>query len=59
MAILEHASRVQSTMKGKQEQLSDESDLVASKISTNTDKLTQTRSQTLEKQCEQHNPKQS
>ncbi|MEL6088820.1 hypothetical protein [Bartonella schoenbuchensis] len=52
MAILDHASRVQSTIKGTQEQLSDEFDLVASKISTNIDKLTQTLSQTLEKQGE-------
>ncbi|ENN93552.1 hypothetical protein [Bartonella bovis] len=51
-AILNHASRVQSTIKGTQEQLSDEFDLVVSKISTNIDKLTQTLSQTLEKQGE-------
>ncbi|MBB5073006.1 hypothetical protein HNQ69_000110 [Bartonella callosciuri] len=52
IAILNHADRVQSTIKGTQEQLSDEFGLVTSKIVTNVEKLTQTLSQTLQKQGE-------
>lgn len=52
IAILNHADRVQSTIKGTQEQLSDEFGLVTSKIVTNVEKLAQTLSQTLQKQGE-------
>lgn len=52
IAILNHADRVQSTIKGTQEQLSDEFGLVTSKIVTNVEKLVQTLSQTLQKQGE-------
>ncbi|EJF75556.1 hypothetical protein MCO_01748 [Bartonella sp. DB5-6] len=52
IAILNHADRVQSTIKGTQEQLSDEFGLVTSKIITNVEKLVQTLSQTLQKQGE-------
>ncbi|EJF87299.1 hypothetical protein [Bartonella rattimassiliensis] len=52
IAILNHAERVQSTIKGTQEQLSDEFGLVTSKIVTNVEKLAQTLSQTLQKQGE-------
>ncbi|EJF81230.1 Apolipoprotein A1/A4/E domain [Candidatus Bartonella washoeensis] len=53
IAILNHADRVQSTIKGTQEQLSDEFGLVTSKIVTNVEKLAQTLSQTLQKQGEE------
>ncbi|MBB4076939.1 hypothetical protein GGR08_001251 [Bartonella fuyuanensis] len=52
IAILNHADRVQSTIKGTQEQLNDEFGLVTSKIVTNVEKLAQTLSQTLQKQSE-------
>ncbi|GAA4661501.1 hypothetical protein [Bartonella pachyuromydis] len=52
IAILNHADRVQSTIKGTQEQLNDEFGLVTSKIVTNVEKLAQTLSQTLQKQGE-------
>ncbi|PIT69384.1 hypothetical protein [Bartonella tribocorum] len=52
IAILNHADRVQSTIKGTQEQLSDEFGLVTSKIVTNVEKLAQTLFQTLQKQGE-------
>ncbi|EJF80905.1 hypothetical protein [Bartonella doshiae] len=52
IAILNHADRVQSTIKGTQEQLNDEFGLVTSKIVTNVEKLVQTLSQTLQKQGE-------
>ncbi len=52
IAILNHADRIQSTIKGTQEQLSDEFGLVTSKIVTNVEKLAQTLSQTLQKQGE-------
>ncbi|WP_019221980.1 hypothetical protein [Bartonella senegalensis] len=52
IAILNHADRVQSTIKGTQEQLSDEFGLVTSNIVTNVEKLAQTLSQTLQKQGE-------
>ncbi|WP_332060907.1 hypothetical protein [Bartonella sp. CB74] len=52
VAILNHADRVQSTIKGTQEKLSDEFGLVTSKIVTNVEKLAQTLSQTLQKQGE-------
>ncbi|WP_208435761.1 hypothetical protein [Bartonella phoceensis] len=52
IAILNHAERVQSTIKGTQEQLSDEFGLVTSKVVTNVEKLVQTLSQTLQKQGE-------
>lgn len=52
IAILNHADRVQSTIKGTQEQLSDEFGLVTAKIVTNVEKLAQTLSQTLQKQGE-------
>ncbi|MBX4335637.1 hypothetical protein [Bartonella raoultii] len=52
IAILNHADRVQSTIKGTQEQLSNEFGLVTSKIVTNVEKLAQTLSQTLQKQGE-------
>ncbi|WP_455474763.1 hypothetical protein [Bartonella sp. B30(2025)] len=52
IAILNHADRVQSAIKGTQEQLSDEFDLVTSKVVTNVKKLTETLSQTLQKQGE-------
>ncbi|WP_019222597.1 hypothetical protein [Bartonella rattaustraliani] len=53
IAILNHADRVQSTIKGTQEQLSDEFGLVTSKIVTNVEKLAQTLSETLQKQGEE------
>ncbi|WP_455482451.1 apolipoprotein A-IV repeat region-like domain-containing protein [Bartonella sp. B35(2025)] len=52
IAILNHAERVQSTIKGTQEQLNNEFGLVTSKIVTNVEKLAQTLSQTLQKQGE-------
>ncbi|WP_455477485.1 hypothetical protein [Bartonella sp. B41] len=52
MAILNHADRVQSTIKGTQEQLSDEFGLVTSQIATNVGKLAKTLSQTLQAQGE-------
>ncbi|WP_455475477.1 hypothetical protein [Bartonella sp. B17] len=52
IAILNHADRVQSAIKGTQEQLSDEFGLVTSKVVTNVEKLAQTLSQTLQKQGE-------
>ncbi|CAF26028.1 hypothetical protein [Bartonella quintana] len=52
IAILNHADRVQSRIKGTQEQLNDEFGLVTSKIVTNVEKLAQTLSQTLQKQGE-------
>ncbi|GAA5103158.1 hypothetical protein [Bartonella acomydis] len=52
IAILNHADRVQSTIKGTQKQLSEEFGLVTSKIVTNVEKLAQTLSQTLQKQGE-------
>ncbi|WP_336276982.1 Mu-like prophage major head subunit gpT family protein [Bartonella sp. CB178] len=52
IAILNHADRVQSAIKGTQEKLSDEFDLVTSKVVTNVKKLAQTLSQTLQKQGE-------
>ncbi|WP_455481416.1 hypothetical protein V3564_03450 [Bartonella sp. B12(2025)] len=52
IAILNHADRVQSTIKGTQEQLSDEFGSVTSKIVSNVEKLAQTLSQTLQKQGE-------
>lgn len=52
IAILNHANRVQSTIKGTQEQLSDEFNLVTSQIATNVDSLVQTLSQTLQQQGE-------
>ncbi|AQX28089.1 MULTISPECIES: hypothetical protein [unclassified Bartonella] len=51
-AILNHADRVQTVIKGTQEQLSDEFDLATSKIATNVKQLAQTLSQTLQKQGE-------
>ncbi|WP_407966032.1 hypothetical protein [Bartonella sp. C271] len=51
-AILNHADRVQTVIKGTQEQLSDEFDLATSKIATNVEKLAQTLTQTLQKQGE-------
>ncbi|WP_336294798.1 hypothetical protein [Bartonella sp. CB169] len=52
IAILNHADRVQSTIKGTQEQLSDEFGSISSKIVSNVEKLAQTLSQTLQKQGE-------
>ncbi|KEC55015.1 hypothetical protein [Bartonella koehlerae] len=52
IAILNHADRVQSTIKGTQEQLSDEFGLATSNIVKNVEKLAQTLSQTLQKQGE-------
>ncbi|AQX21275.1 hypothetical protein Bcsk_006270 [Bartonella sp. CDC_skunk] len=51
-AILNHADRVQTVIKGTQEQLSDEFDLATSKIATNVEKLAQTLTQTLQQQGE-------
>ncbi|WP_336279188.1 hypothetical protein [Bartonella sp. CB175] len=52
IAILNHADRVQSVIKGTQEQLNDEFGLVTSNVVTNVEKLAQTLSQTLQKQGE-------
>ncbi|WP_455478310.1 hypothetical protein V3565_06290 [Bartonella sp. B10] len=51
-SILNHADRVQLTIKGTQEKLNDEFGLVTSKIVTNVEQLAQTLSQTLQKQGE-------
>ncbi|MET3589650.1 hypothetical protein ABID23_000734 [Bartonella silvatica] len=50
ISILNHADRVQSTIKGTQEQLNDEFGLVTSKIVTNVERLAQTLFQTLQEQ---------
>lgn len=52
MAILNHASRVQSAIKGTQQQLSGEFDSVTSQIAKNVENFAQILSQTLQKQGE-------